>query len=651
NVYPDSQKENYVIRRLLRRAVLQGHEMGLREPFLYQIVPAVVDVMARPYPDLRDTCDRVTQAVKSEEENFLRTLDDGLARMETIFGRMKTDNVDVVDGRQAFNLYQEQGIPAELFESIARDRGLGLDWEGYEHAREKHARDSGGGMEGVMGDSGPIDDIKREVKSTEFLGYACTSDNGAVVGLVADDQQVHLISAANDNTLVVLDRTPFYAESGGQVADTGIIVGPSGKFAVTDVKKSGDVFVHYGRVLEGTLAHGEQVAVDVDSVRRDGIQRAHSATHILHYALQKFLGEHAQQRGSKVEDDHLRFDFSNQEAVPRETLLKIEDESSRRVDEGTEVRAEILPLAEARQQGAMMLFGEKYPDPVRMVSIGDYSKELCGGTHVANSAEIVAFEIVGEEAVSAGTRRIVALTGEKARNNAQQTMSMLEDAAQTLRVPLSGLVDATTRLLKHSKDLKKQISGGKATSSTTSDSQSVDGRVLTYPECREILKQAARLLNVSTTEVGSRVVALQNEVEQLQQQLEQIGDGPDISADSLWDQAAQVGDISLVVCETPGANPNMMRDLIDQLRKKHPACAVFLASIQGADKVILVAGLSKDLVQRGLSAGDWVKNVAPTVGGGGGGKPDMAQAGGKQPDQINVALDAAREYLRTATVT
>ena len=659
NVYPDKQKENYVIRRLLRRAVLQGHEMGLREPFLYQIVPAVVEAMKQPYPDLVGTASNVASVVKTEEENFLRTLDAGLSRIDKTFSAMESSGSKTVDGAEAFNLYQEQGIPAELFESIASDRQYGFDWDGYKEAQEKHAIASGAGQVGVMGSFGPLGEIKKDVKTTEFLGYTCTKDSGSVCGLIyettdGDDEtttkQVGVESLAadlGDQQLVVLDRTPFYAESGGQVGDSGTIVGPNGKFDVTDSKKSGDLFVHYGRVTEGSLNKGDAVSVEVNTDRRDGIERAHSATHIMHYALQKFIGENAQQRGSKVEDDQLRFDFANNEAVSAEAVQKIEQECVTRIQAGSPVKAEVIPMEEARSKGAMMLFGEKYPDPVRMVSIGDFSKELCGGTHVKNTADIGGFEIITEEASSTGIRRIVAVTGEKAKRNASQTISFIWEAGEILGVAESDVVEATGNLLTYVKTLKKQAGGGKDAGKLSKPNKA--GTVLEYNNKRDALKQVARLLNVQTSTVLNRLRALNIEIETLNQQIENMVDTSNLTADSLMEQAIDIGGVQTIVMETPGAGPDLMRKLIDQLRKKHSGLAIFLASIQGTDKVALLAGLGKDVVGKGMSAGDWVKNVAPTVGGGGGGRPDFAQAGGKQPEKINVALDAARDYVKSAT--
>ena len=395
------------------------------------------------------------------------------------------------------------------------------------------------------------------------------------------------------------------------------------------------------------IRKGESVTVQVDKSRRQGIQRAHTATHILHFALQKYLGEHAQQRGSKVEEDQLRFDFSNNASVPANVIKLLEKEALHRIEEAEAIKAEVLPMEDAREQGAMMLFGEKYPDPVRMVCIGEYSKELCGGTHVANTSEITAFELLAEEAVSTGIRRIVALTGYKAKQHALQTQSTLKETTELLAVDPTQLVAAVGEILQYTKALKKQLGGGKEAAFHAQPQ--IEPSEISYVESRDIVKQTARALNVQATGIPQRVESLLEEIETLKQQIDQMADTSDLTAESLWERVNPLGDIQVLVSETPNASPDLMRKLIDQLRKKHNTTAIFLAAVQGSDKVMLLAGFSKDLVERGFSAGDWVKKVAPTVGGGGGGRPDMAQAGGKQPENINAALDAAREYLNTAT--
>lgn len=654
NVYPDKQKENYVIRRLLRRAVLQGHGLGMREPFLHRIVPAVVEQMSQPYPELKETARRISQVIETEEQGFLQTLEEGMPRIERIFESLQTAGKKQVDGGVAFDLYQEQGIPAELFESIARDRGFEFDRDSWNEARERHARESGSGPDAVMGDFGPLDTIKRDSPETDFTGYACTRDQGTIRGLVDGDQLVQRLEKSTGEQRVVLDRSPFYGESGGQVGDRGTIRGPAGTFSVSDVQKNGNILVHIGSVSDGCLATGETVAVEVDLPRRNGIERAHSGTHILHYALQKHVGQHARQSGSRVEQDWLRFDFSNQAAVSREALEQIEQETRQRIREDHEIRSEILPMADARAQGAMMLFGEKYPDPVRMVSIGEFSKELCGGTHVPRSSEIGDFEIVSEEAVSAGTRRITALTGERARQHAVRNQEIVRRLSEITEAGIGELEKQIDHLLKRVKSLRKMLTSGKAArppeANRPGGSSGPDDTV-DYPRVRDTVRNIARNLNVAPEAVVDRVESLLSELEDLEVRLESMATRETVSADQLLSRAFDADGTPVVVSEVPGANVNELRGLVDQLRKQNSGVAVFLASIQGSDKVMLLAGLGRDAVARGLNAGDWVKAVAPTVGGGGGGRPDMAQAGGKLPEKLNQALDAARQFVVAATAS
>lgn len=671
NVYPGANKEEYVIRRLLRRAVLQGHEMGLRKPFLFQIVPEVISQMSQPYPELRSTADRVAQVIKNEENNFFGSLDDGLAKIESIFSALQTAHETTVRGAEAAELYQTFGIPAELFAGIAEDRNLKFDWPGYQAAMDQHGVTSGKGSKGVMGDFGPIDDIKRELKSTEFLGYESTSATGLVSGLVQQmaesngpatnwlqRRQSELVvqtpDAAAAEQFVVLDRTPFYAESGGQVGDTGFLMGPAGKFVVTDTQKNGDVFVHFGHVTEGVIRDGERVSAVVDEQRRDAIRRSHSATHVLHYALQQNLGEHAQQRGSKVVEDVLRFDFSNLTAVSPAQLLAIEKLAIAKIAAGGAVTAEILPLEQAKQAGAMMLFGEKYPDPVRMISMGDFSKELCGGIHVKEIGDVLAFEIVSEESVSSGTRRIQAITGAKAIENQRKIIAAAARIVENLSVTLPEIPVAVAALAEQVKFLKKQLTLGKESSSVGNrpaavvarNSNEISAEGSNYFAIREIMRTAAGRLNVSVLEMADRVVAMQAETQSLQKRLEMLSAAGQLNVDDLIEKAEIVGDLKLIVAELPGIDPNQLKPLVDQIRKKINPVAVFFATSQGADRVLLVAGISRDLVERGLSAGDWIKEVAPIVGGGGGGKADLAQAGGKNPAKIGSALEAARSFLK-----
>jgi alanyl-tRNA synthetase len=377
----------------------------------------------------------------------------------------------------------------------------------------------------------------------------------------------------------VLDRTPFYGESGGQVGDSGEISASGMKFEVVDTQKQGGFTIHLGHLRSGRLEQGMSVRAQVDTARRQGIRRAHSATHLLHYALQKHLGKHAQQQGSKVDRDWLRFDFSNPSAVSHEQAAAIEKEVNELVAGGAKIAWRTMPLAQARQTGAMMLFGEKYPDIVRMVSIGDYSKELCGGTHLDNSAQVGLFKIVAEEGKAAGTRRITALTGQAALEEVRKHERALAETAALLKVPPSEVSSRVASMAKELRELKKQIGAAHA----------ADG----------------------------------------------------VTAESLLQRAEQAGGVRVVVAQAPGADANVMRQLIDQLRKTASPVAVLLGAAAD-DKVTLVAGISRDLEQRGMNAGQWIKSAAQVVGGSGGGKPDMAQAGGKHPEKLAEALAAAR---------
>ena len=674
NVYPDSQQENYVIRRLLRRAVFQGHEMGIRKPFLNELVPAVVEVMGAPYPDLKSTQANVAKVIGAEEERFLNTLDGGLARIEKMFAQLKSNNKTAIDGKEAFDLYQTWGIPAELLESMGAEQKFEFDWDAYAEARRQHEIDSGAGQVGVMGNAGPLDEIRQEAKTTEFLGYVCTEEKGSIVGLASevsreestdDSQETKTtveqtreseleVNEQHAKQYVVLNRTPMYAESGGQTADTGTIVGPNGTFEVSDVQKSGDVFIHCGKMIDGLLRSGETVTINVDQKRRTGIQRAHSATHIMHYALQKYVGADAQQRGSKVDEDNLRFDFASLDPVKPEQLAQIETETNQRIAENSVVKAETLPLEEARKQGAMMLFGEKYPNPVRMVSVGEFSKELCGGIHVESSGQIETFEIVSEESVSAGTRRIVALTGQKAKENQQRTQLIADEVARALQVPITSICEGAMRLSKKVKSLKKQLSSGnikkdaadEVLSGITPKSDSPN-----YFEVRQEVRNTAKALNVKVDSVASRIQSMLADIEKLKKQIADMDSVEKVDADGLIAGAQKFGNVQVIVQQLHSSNPNIMRSLIDQVRKKTGPVAIFLATALSEEKVVMVAGISNELADKGLSAGKWVSEVAPVVGGKGGGHADLAQAGGKQPEKIKEALVAASDFIKAATAT
>jgi alanyl-tRNA synthetase len=650
NVYPGPKKARYVIKRLLRRAVLDGHQLGLREPFLHQLVPVVAQMMKASYPELSETIERVAGVMKREEADFFATIGSGLDRIDRLFADMSGKGSTMVDGAEAATLYQTHGVPPELFQQIAAERGYSFDWDGYREAMLKHGDISGGGAIELF-ETGPIETLKEALHQSEFLGYVSTKSpaqiKGVIVGKPKDDRLVSSVSNDEQGELlrVVLDRSPFYGESGGQVGDTGNLQTSSGNFEVTDTQKSGDLIVHYGRMISGTIKEGETVQALVDENRRNAIRRAHSATHVLHHALQSKLGKHAQQQGSKVDADWLRFDFSHQDSLSDEDLKEIEGIANARIAQGASIAWETVPLARARELGAMMLFGEKYPDPVRMVSMGDFSRELCGGTHASNTAEIGTLEVLSDESVSSGVRRITALTGSKALEHRQKIEAQAAAAAGILGCSIDQLGTRAVELITAIRKLKKiaTSAGGGETPPARIGGQSPSALGKPpYLDVRSSLRQAARALNVSLDEVVGRIETLLAEETLLHKQLSDLSSASVLDVDQLIASALSVGSTALIVAKVPSANPAMMRQWIDQIRKKSAKPVAILFATSDADKVTLLAGLSQTLVEQGLSAGKWIAPVAQSVGGSGGGRPDFAQAGGKLPEKIDEALQVAK---------
>lgn len=587
NVHPGPKKQGYVVKRLLRRAVLDGHQIGLRDPFLHKLVGKVAEIMKPSYPELSETIGRVEGVIEAEESSFLSTIDAGLDRIRRIFDQMKSQGRGMISGDEAAEMYQTYGFPPELFETMAAEHNITFDWQGYARAMQQHGIDSGGGRKVELFKRDPLEGLKRVSHGTDFLGYeTCEIDQAKVVWIVAAGQPCDKVEEIDHGQPVdvLLDKTPFYGEKGGQVGDVGELIGDGFRFEVIDTQADGAFVLHRGHLREGEIALGDLVRAKADPHRRQGIRRAHSATHLLHHALQKHLGQHAQQQGSKVDNDLLRFDFSNPGAVGPERLATIESEVNRRVLEGWPIACSNMPLAEARLTGAMMLFGEKYPDVVRVVSVGDFSKELCGGTHLENTGQIGLFKVIGEESVSAGIRRITALTGAAALEHIHRNETALAQAAAMLRAPLADVPQRVETLLKEVRQLKKQ--GGSP--------PRVEGALL----------------------------------------------------EQLLSDAVEVAGTKVVVAEVPAADPNSLRELIDQLRRKAAPVAVMLAMHQDEDRVLLIAGLSRDLTQRGLDAVEWIRAAAKLVRGGGGGRPDMAQAGGKDAKKLPDAMEVARLTIR-----
>ena len=647
NVLPGSEKENYTVRRLLRRAVLQGYQIGMRDPFLAKLVPAVIDSLKVPYPELSQTTESVQNAITNEETGFYHLIENNLRFVEQMIETAEKQGNPEIDADEAAKLYQTRGVPQELTAEMAEASGLGFDLEKYKEAMIRHGKDSETKKKGVMGNAGPIDEFKNKFKRTAFTGYEATSGTATILGLCDANMSLDEIDASSGDCAIILSESPFYSRSGGQESDSGAIKSDLGEFVISELEKSGDLIVHVGSVKNGTLKVGDEVTASVDLERREAVCRAHSATHILHYALQQHLGEDATQRGSRVDDDKLRFDFANQGGIPSDKLAAIETMALEKINEGVEVKWETVSLEDAKAAGAMMLFGEKYPDPVRMVSIGEFSKELCGGTHLNNSADVMAFEIISESGTAAGTRRIEALTGKRAIESQQQVRAAADEASKLLGVAPLQVGPAVKGLADEVRDLKKQAASGKKSVKESTVELGPANADASYAQIRNSLFHAAGQLNVPTTELVTRVQALLDEKQSLLDQLEKLEGAADLSADELIAEGIQKGDILVISKAIEVATPDLLRQLIDQIRKKTNPVAVFFATSPGPGKVIMIAGLSRDLVDRGIKAGDWVKTVAPSVGGNGGGKPDLAQAGGKNPEKIEQAIKEAVSFIES----
>ncbi len=657
NVYPGPKDAKYVVKRLIRRAVLDGYQMNVRDPFVYQLVSAVAEASKAAYPELSETTQRVAEVIESEERAFFATIDGGMKRIASLFEQMREESAVMVPGTEAAELNTTYGVPPELLQTLAAEKNFTFDWTGYREEMEKHAIASGAGQVELF-QTGPLETLKEALRETPFVGYDSTECQAVVKGIITGDgyskeddgQLLSHIDHPGDNAFrVVLDRSPFYGEAGGQIGDTGVIRSTDFEFVVTDTQKHGGLIVHYGKLTRGEIKEGSQCTATVDTVRRESLARAHSATHILHHALHTNIGDHAQQQGSKVEEDRLRFDFTNQKPIPDDVLAKIEADVVNLINEDADVAWTTVPLAEARAAGAMMLFGEKYPDPVRMVAMGSFSKELCGGTHVTRTGQVKNFELMAEESVSAGTRRIIALTGQRALEHRRHTQRLLQQIADQLGTDPAHAVGAVEQLAGEVRQIKKELTSGKPgehnpTFAVAKDCPTND--VSQYVGQRSAVREICRKLNVSQDDVLDRVDALLKDRGDSVKQLENATAGGKVTADDLIAQGEKVNDDLIVVAEVPGANPNVMRGWIDQIRKKSDGgAAVLLGTVQG-DKVLLVGGLSHALVDRGLKAGQWVGAAAKMVGGGGGGRPDMAQAGGREPAKLPAALEAARQSMR-----
>jgi len=577
-VVPSNEGRGYVLRRIIRRAIRHGHKLGLREPFFFKLVATLCEVMGEAYPELIKAQPQVERVLKQEEERFAETLDHGMGILEEAVSNLSGKEIS---GETVFKLYDTYGFPIDLTADIARERGLTLDVPGFETAMDaQRERARAASQFAATTVQGLV--IRRQ---TKFTGYKRDrlQSSAKIVELFLDGTAAKELSEGEEG-LLVLDSSPFYAESGGQVGDRGVLIVNGAQLAVLDTQKQGDAFLHRVRVQVGSVATGATVEAKVDAQRRQNITCNHSATHLLHATLRQVLGKHVQQKGSLVEAERLRFDFSHFEAITPAQLVEIEVLVNREIRGNVSVEAQQMSQDEAIASGAMALFGEKYGDVVRVLSMGDFSVELCGGTHVKRTGDIGLFKITSEAGVAAGVRRIEAVAGEGALRYIGETEKNLAQIAALLKAD-SGTVQAKTQqLIERSRHLEKEL---------------------------EQLK--------------TRLASSQ---------------GGDLAA-----QAVEIDGIKVLAAKLEGGDAKSLRDTVDQLKNKLGAAAVVLAAVDG-DKVSLVAGVTKAETAR-VRAGDLVNAVAQQVGGKGGGRPDLAMAGGKDPSGLEAALQAVPDWVKS----
>lgn len=586
---PSNEGRGYVIRRLLRRAVRMGKMLGIEKPFLYSLTKTVGDIMGEFYPEVVEKRAFIEKVIRGEEERFHETLNDGLAILEQMVQATKAANKTQLSGADSFKLYDTYGFPIDLTEDFAKEHGLTVDRDGFEKAMEEQrerARAARHDVDSMQTQGGVLSELT--VKS-EFIGYTDMIANTKVVALIVNNQ---LAEAAEEGQTVqfVLEQTPFYAESGGQINDEGILTSDEVKVRVTDVQKAPmGQHLHTGVVEAGTLRVGAQVHAEVNRQARLDIVKNHTATHLLHQALKDVLGTHVNQAGSLVAPERLRFDFTHISAITPEELAQIETIVNQKVWENLPVTIMHKSLSEAKAMGAMALFGEKYGDEVRVVKVGEYSLELCGGCHVGNTAEIGLFKIISEAGIGAGTRRIEAVTGRGAYEYLNAQLQTLREVASVIKSPL-------------------------------------------------------------LSETPARVVGLQQQLREVQRENESLKSKlGNIEAASLAEQIKEISGVNVLATKVNAADMDSLRGMVDELKNKLGSAIIVLGAVEG-DKVNLVAGVTKDLMDQGFHAGKIIKEVATRCGGGGGGRPDMAQAGGKDPAKLNEALGLVAELVQNQVV-
>lgn len=573
-VVPSNEGRGYVLRRIIRRALRHGNKLGTNEHFFYQLVDALVDQMGAAYPELSQNAAYVKEVIQQEEGQFSKTLAQGLGILEEALAELQDNKIP---GELLFKLYDTYGFPVDLTGDIAREKGLELDEAGFEVAMEQQrtrARQSSQFKQSFEG--------KMEVtESSDFCGYDVTESSTLLIGILSGEDKLEQLEEGQEGILI-LESSPFYAESGGQTGDTGELVFDGGVFNVTDTQKSQDAILHIGQVVSGCFTLGQRIEARVDQARRRRIMLNHSATHLLHAALRQILGTHVQQKGSLVESDRLRFDFSHSKALSKDELNQIESLVNEQIRANNVVDTEIMSPTEAQTRGAMALFGEKYGDEVRVLSMGDFSIELCGGTHVKRTGDIGYFKLTGEAGIAAGVRRVEGITGQAAIDAVRESEASLQ--------AIAGLLKASPEdALQKSKQMLEQVKG------------------------------------------------LEKEVNKLRGQL------AGAAGQQLVDQAEEVADIKVLAASLEDADPKSLRDSADQLKDKLGKAVVVLAAVKGS-KISIVASTTKECTDR-IHAGNLVKFVAEQLGGKGGGRPDMGQGGGQNPEALPAALSSVRSWV------
>lgn len=584
-VQPSNEGRGYVLRRLLRRAARHGRLLGIKGLFLKEVVDAVIENYGGSYTQLIENKEYITKIITLEEERFNETIDAGMNILSGYIGELEEACTKVLSGEKAFKLYDTYGFPIELTEEILEEKEMTVDLDEFKkemEAQRERARSARGETSYMGSEEVPINKVKGDVL-TEFVGYTDTVATGKVVILATDEEFVEHLSEGNKG-YILTDKTPFYAEMGGQIGDTGIIEGQNGSALVYNTKKNvGGKTIHYVEVKTGTIKNGDVVTLNVDKVRRGSVCKNHTATHMLQAALKEIVGSHIHQAGSYVDNERLRFDFTHFQALTAEEIEKVEDLVNEKIMEVDSVSTELMTIDEAKASGATALFDEKYGEKVRVVAAGEFSKELCGGTHVSNVGEIGFFKIISETGVAAGIRRIEALTGRNAIRYMEEKQRLLKEACATLKC--------------NEKDILKKINS--------------QGNELKEKD-KEIAELKAKLTS------GAE--------------------------DDILNSVRDIAGVKVVAYALEGVDGNALRDLADKIRSKVNSGVVILLSNVG-DKVNLVAMASKDVLANGIHCGKIIKEVAAIVGGGGGGRPDMAQAGGKNPSNISKAIEVAYEVV------